>query len=111
MSGEPSHFELGVPDVERAKRFYGELLGWSFEDTGMGARIATGGAPGGIHAEDEPGITVFFAVDALEAAAERIVELGGEVDEGMGEGRGSRFLYSCRDDQGVPFGLQAPVER
>ena len=33
MTGEPSHFELGVPDAARAKAFYGELLGWSFETT------------------------------------------------------------------------------
>ncbi|MGO9957717.1 MAG: VOC family protein [Solirubrobacteraceae bacterium] len=111
MSGEPSHIELGVPDVERAKRFYGELLGWSFEDTGMGARIHTGGAPGGVHDDDAPNITVFFTVGDLDAAAQRVVELGGHVGEGIGEGGGSRFLYSCRDDQGVPFGLQEFVER
>jgi predicted enzyme related to lactoylglutathione lyase len=111
MSGEPSHIELGVPEVERAKHFYGELLGWTFADTGMGARIATGGASGGVHDDDVPNITVFFMVDDLDAAAQRVVELGGEVGEGIGEGGGSRFLYSCRDDQGVPFGLQELMER
>ena len=33
MTGEPAHFELGVPDAARAKRFFGALLGWSFEAT------------------------------------------------------------------------------
>ncbi len=44
MAGDPSHFEIGVPDARRAKAFYGELLGWSFRTTtGENAWIETGG--------------------------------------------------------------------
>ncbi|WP_374935653.1 VOC family protein [Streptomyces sp. SM11] len=52
MAGEISFFELGVEDPDRARVFYGELFGWTFEpgpsgggfaitaprDTGRGAR-------------------------------------------------------------------------
>jgi predicted enzyme related to lactoylglutathione lyase len=52
---------------------------------------------------------IFFSVPNIEEAAKRIVELGGEVDAGSSEGAGGRYLHSCRDDQGVPFGLHEPA--
>lgn len=108
MSGEPSHFEIGVPDTDRAQRFYGELLGWGFEETQKGARVSTGGIPGGLHRFGGTGIQIFYSVTDLDRAKERVLELGGEVDEVGEEGESGRWLYSCRDDQGVPFGLHQP---
>lgn len=107
MAGQPSHFEIGAPDPQRAREFYGELLGWSFDDTGAGASVATGGVPGGIH-PDEPGVQIFYSVPDLDEAVRRVIRLGGEVDEGTSEGSGGRYVHSCRDDQGVPFGLHEP---
>jgi uncharacterized protein len=110
MSGAPSHFELGVPNAERAKAFYSALLGWEFETTsGENAWIETGGVRGGLHGEDEARtIVVYFGVRDIEDAVRRVRELGGEADDPAPEGMGGRFT-SCRDDQGVPFGLhQAP---
>jgi predicted enzyme related to lactoylglutathione lyase len=109
MSGEPSHFEIGVPDVERARKFFGELLGWEFDGTDKGAQVATGATPGGFHQEDEPWVQVFFSVPDIDRAAEQVLELGGEVGEARSEGPGGRYLHSCRDDQGVPFGLHEPA--
>jgi uncharacterized protein len=111
MSGDPSHFEIGVPDVERARKFFGELLGWEFEGTDHGAHIRTRAMPGGIHPEAGPSVQIFFRVPDLGEAAKRVIELGGEVDAGRSEGPGGRYLHSCRDDQGVPFGLhEAPID-
>jgi len=112
MSGEPTHIEIGVADTDRAQRFYGELFGWDFEGTGKGARIGTGGIPMGLHRDERgPELLVFYSVADLDAAAKRIVELGGEVDEAGGEDDSGRWLYSCRDDQGVVFGLQESAGR
>jgi predicted enzyme related to lactoylglutathione lyase len=109
MNGAPSHVEIGVPDADRARSFYGELLGWGFESTENGARAETGGLPVGLHRYEGPSsIQVFYAVPDLDAAAKQVVELGGEVDEAGEEGESGRWLYSCRDDQGVPFGLHEP---
>ena len=53
---------------------------------------------------------LFFAVDDMEAALERVRELGGSVEEADVEGdedsvaRFGRFRL-CRDDQGSSFGL------
>ena len=30
--GKVVHFEIHVDDMERAKKFYGEVFGWSFQD-------------------------------------------------------------------------------
>ena len=30
--GRLIHFEIHVDDMERAKKFYGEVFGWTFED-------------------------------------------------------------------------------
>ena len=106
MTGEPSHFEIGVPDTDRAQKFYGKLLGWTFETTDHGARIKAEGLSGGMHrGQDEASLQIFYVVPNLDEAAKLVIELGGEVDEGGGEGPGGKWLYSCRDDQGVPFGL------
>ncbi|MFP5416168.1 MAG: VOC family protein [Actinomycetes bacterium] len=52
--GRPIHFEIQADDLERAKKFYGDVFGWQFEDYGEMT-----GSPyfGVITGEDsEPGI-------------------------------------------------------
>jgi uncharacterized protein len=117
MAGELAFFELGVDDVERGRAFYERLFGWRFElgPSGEGFTIATPTVPGGMHGGDRGAAPyVFFQVEDIEAALERVRELGGVVDETDVEGdeesvaRFGRFRL-CRDDQGSPFGLhQAP---
>jgi predicted enzyme related to lactoylglutathione lyase len=118
MTGEPSFFELGVQDAERGRAFYGALFGWRVGPgpSGAGFTIGTTGIPGGIHGGDpQASPYVFFRVDDLDAALERVRELGGTVDEteqgGEGDGesdaRLGRFRL-CRDDQGSSFGLHQP---
>jgi len=109
MAGEPSHFELGVRDAARAKRFYGELLGWQFQKTkGEWAQVETGGVPGGVHdGGDEHDVIMYFAVPDIEAAVRRVRELGGEGEEPGPPTLGGRYAR-CRDDQSVVFGLHQP---
>jgi uncharacterized protein len=110
MAGGPSHFELGVPDAARAKRFFGALLGWTFETTqGEDAWIETSGVRGGLHGDDDADVILYFTVPDIEAAVRRVRELGGEAEEPGPAGSGGRFT-SCRDDQGVVFGLHQPAE-
>lgn len=106
MTGQPSHFELGVPDARLAKTFYGELLGWSFTPTkGENAWIETSGLRGGLHDGDEAcNVIVYFSVPDIDAAVLRVRELRGAADEPGPPGMGGRFT-SCTDDQGVAFGL------
>ena len=76
--------------------------------------IGTPTSPWGMHGGDEgAGPYVFFAVDDMEAALEKVRELGGRVEEMEVEGdedsqaRFGRFKL-CVDDQGSPFGLHQP---
>jgi predicted enzyme related to lactoylglutathione lyase len=117
MAGELSFFELGVEDAERGRRFYEALFGWRFESgpSGKGFVISTPTVPGGMHPGDR-GATpyLFFRVDDLDAALERVRELGGSIEELDADGgdedseaKFGRFRF-CRDDQGSPFGLHQP---
>ena len=118
MAGELAFFEIGVGDAERGRAFYEGLFGWRFEPgpSGGGFAIEAPNAPGGMHGGDA-GATpyLFFAVDDMEAALERVRELGGEVDETNVEGDDASVAHFgrfrlCRDDQGSAFGLhQAPA--
>jgi uncharacterized protein len=117
MGGEVSFFEIGVGDPEKARAFYGGLFdSWKFETgpsgEGGGYVISTGSVPGGVHGGDEgASVYVFFSVPDLEAALERVRELGGEggpMDEsGDSAAEFGRFAL-CEDDQGSGFGLHQP---
>lgn len=48
------HFEIHVDDMDRARKFYGEVFGWAFEDWSEFAGMPYFGAVTG--GEDEPGI-------------------------------------------------------
>jgi predicted enzyme related to lactoylglutathione lyase len=116
MAGELTFIELGTDDVARARAFYERLFGWSFEPSpfGRGFAIDLPNVRGGLHGGDRGASPyVFFAVDDLEAACDRVRELGGQIEEiDVDESEDStetfgRFKF-CRDDQGSPFGLHQP---
>lgn len=119
MAGEPHWFEIGVADAAKAREFYGQLLGWEFEagpggDLSRGAVIRTAGIDGGLHGGDEGASPyLFFRVDDIDAALERVRELGGTVEHSPDTDREKsdadfgRFAL-CRDDQGSGFGLHQP---
>jgi predicted enzyme related to lactoylglutathione lyase len=116
MAGGLAFFELGVEDTERGRAFYEGLFGWGFEPgpSEGGFVVRAPNVPGGMHGGD-PGASpyVFFEVDDMDAALDRVRELGGRVEEMDVEGdersvaEFGRFKL-CRDDQGSPFGLHEP---
>lgn len=116
MAGELAFFEIGVQDAERGKAFYEAMFGWTFETgpTGHGFVIGTPNVRGGMHGGDAGAAPyVFFAVDDIDAAIERVRELGGtveDVDVEGGEDSVAEFgrFKLCRDDQGSSFGLHQP---
>jgi uncharacterized protein len=117
MSGPAIFFELGVADAERARTFYTSVFGWTMEpvSSGKGFTIDANGVPGGLHPDDpQASPYVFFGVEDIDAALDRVRERGGEVlemDVGADDpdtvARFGRFKL-CRDDQGSPFGLHQP---
>lgn len=83
--------ELGTTDVDAAKRFYGELFGWTYDDIDMNGQgtysIVLRGDQrnGGIRAQtpQEAGIPpnwlVYFAATSVDESAATAKELGGNV--------------------------------
>ena len=113
MAGEVAFFEIGVEDTEKGRAFYEGLFGWTFATgpSGSGWTMDAPNMPGGMHGGGAGGRPyVFFSVDDMEAALERVRELGGGVDEMDVEGdeesqaKFGRFKI-CHDDQGSYFGL------
>ena len=105
----PSLIEFPADDPERALRFWSSLLGMTLEmrGEGEGEGWQTRSQPTavGVHARGRgPGDSFslpYFMVDDLEAAVERVNELGGSVIH-----PGAAWAI-CRDSEGTPFGLAA----
>lgn len=110
MTGEPSYIELGVRDADKARRFYGGLLGWKPSgDSGPG-QVDTPSLDVGIHGGDEAShFEVFFTVQDVAAALDSVRSLGGEVRGEIHDEPGYGSWVECSDDQGVRFGLRQPA--
>jgi uncharacterized glyoxalase superfamily protein PhnB len=109
-AGAPvGYFTMAVRDDERARAFFGAVLGWTFTRGSVprGWNIVgtepAGGMAGG---QEQAGVTLCYRVDDLDAALDRVRSAGGSADEpaSMPYGR----LASCADDQGMRFDLWAP---
>jgi hypothetical protein len=90
MSNDVAHFAIHADDCQRAKRFYEEVFGWSFEPWGPPEfwLITTG--PDGIHGALQKrrapvegkgmvGYECTIAVEDVEATAVAVEEHGGTV--------------------------------
>jgi len=110
--------ELSTPDVERAKAFYADLFGWSYEDVGTaempyttirnGDRMNGGIRPLGEQEQQmgvPPNWLPYFTSAALDDSVAKVGELGGAVIVGpMAILQGSR-IAAARDPQGAVFAL------
>lgn len=113
--GTPIWYELMTTDPDAAEKFYGSVMGWTFEkmqgDPGGDYLIASaeGDPVAGImrtpdHAKGMPDMWfTYIGVNDVDASAKRVRTLGGAVDieptdiPGVG-----RFAF-CRDPQGAQF--------
>jgi uncharacterized glyoxalase superfamily protein PhnB len=110
QGGAPvGYFTMAVRDDERARAFFGTVLGWTFTPGTVprGWNIAgtepMGGLAGG---QEQPGVTLCYRVEDLDAALERVRSAGGSAQEPSTTSYGR--LASCVDDQGMRFDLWAP---
>ena len=99
--------EFPADDPERARRFWGGLLGVELEarahDEGEGWQTHTGAPALGVHPRGSgPGDSFslpYFTVGDIPVALERVEALGGTVVH-----PGVRWAI-CKDSEGSPFGL------
>jgi uncharacterized protein len=88
MNNGITWFEIQVPDLEQAKKFYGPVFGWTFQPYMEGFEAAVDSAGewiGGLDAsagDASPAgrhLQVYFGTDELEAVLDRVEKSGGKV--------------------------------
>ncbi|MFG1927850.1 VOC family protein [Cryptosporangium sp. NPDC048952] len=106
------YVELGVTDLEQAKRFYGEAFGWRFNDYGpqYAGIQGAGGEVGGLRLDDKAptggGPLVLLFSDDLDASVEAVRRAGGTVAvEPYSFPGGRRFHFA--DPSGNELGVWA----
>ena len=108
-------FEIGAPDVDAAKAFYGPLFGWSFAPDGPYTLITAAGAAGpsgGIFntGGSIPPYAVFVVqVADVAATAARAEELGGKVVVAPNKLDGGMVVAYLTDLNGSMFALFSPA--
>lgn len=116
--GDLCHFELPVKNLERAKRFYGEIFAWKFQDQPeiQYTTITTpGGQIGGGLLTPTPRmpfeVTNYLCVDSIEDAAAKIKELGGKLLNEKSEVAGFGWMQHFEDPEGNLLALWKPAPR
>ncbi|WP_030612553.1 VOC family protein [Streptomyces sclerotialus] len=117
--GTPIWLDASFPDLEAAKTFYGEVLGWTFGESAeeygnytqafSDGKAVAGLAPRMPGQEDWPtGWFLFFASSDIQAGTAKIRELGGRtVMDPMAVGDFGHMTIAA-DPGGVTFGLWQP---
>jgi predicted enzyme related to lactoylglutathione lyase len=107
-------FEIGAPDVDAAKAFYGQLFAWSFAPEGAYTLITAPGAAspsGGIFNTGGtiPPYAVFVVqVADVAASAARTEDLGGKVVVAPMELEDGMIVAYLTDPNGSMFALFSP---
>ncbi|HEY2063048.1 MAG TPA: VOC family protein [Amycolatopsis sp.] len=102
--GTPTWVDLAVPDLERAREFYGRVFGWEFDG---GDCLLRGLPVAGLRvaSPNSPGWDVHLATEDVDATAAAVTAAGGtlltEPHDVTGRGRSAFAL----DPSGARFGL------
>jgi predicted enzyme related to lactoylglutathione lyase len=114
--GTPNWVDLGIPDLDRAKEFYGAVLGWGYSEEGPPETgrytmcLLRGKQVAALMQNPDPDATDFwwnayFATDDVDGAVKRIIDAGGTIPmepmDIMDQGR----MAIAIDPQGGQFGL------
>jgi uncharacterized protein len=117
------HFEIPADNVERSKKFYTELFGWSIEKWPGGENMPEGmeywlvtttddkgnkALAGGIMKRQNPqqqGITDYIDVKSIDEYSARIEKLGGRVVVPKMPVQGMGYFAVCLDTENNSFGI------
>jgi predicted enzyme related to lactoylglutathione lyase len=129
VMGRLVHFEIHVDDMERAKKFYGEVFGWRFEDWSEYAGMPYFGAVTGEDHElgingalmkrqspppeaNQPlnGFACTMGVEDYEATEAKILSNGGKVAMPKYALPGMAWQGYYIDTEGNIFGIHQPDE-
>jgi uncharacterized protein len=109
MAGDVVHYEIAATDVDRAKRFWEGVFGWTFGDSMMpdfDYRMAqVSERSGAALMPGEPGHPhVYLDVADIDASVAKVRELGGEADDKQPV-PGHGWFAACKDSEGNRFHL------
>ena len=108
--GDLFYFTLPVSDLPRAQRFYGAVLGWQFLTSENGHIENISAPPGGLNDKsDDTGVRLWFVVDDIQTAVERVRAAGGTAQDPVNYDSG--WSSDCTDDQGTVFSLSVPAPK
>jgi uncharacterized glyoxalase superfamily protein PhnB len=105
-AGDVGYVAIAVPDDERAKNFYGAVLGWQFQagTVPRGWQVSDTQPPIGLSGgSGSSEVQLCYRVSDIEAATRRVREHGGQVADIERKPYG--LLVECADDQGMTFQL------
>lgn len=109
--GSIVHVELPCSDVARAKAFYGDIFGWTFEDVpDMDYTLfqPAGGPGGGLFVPEEfnPGGSLnYLLVDSIDETTAKIEAAGGKVLVPKAEVPGMGWFAIFQDPEGNAMAL------
>lgn len=105
--GDLYYFTLPVADVPKAQRFFGAVLGWQFAAPDQGHIENISAPPGGLNDQStDKGARLWFVVDDIHTAVERVRAAGGTAQDPVNYESG--WSSDCVDDQGTVFSLSVP---
>jgi predicted enzyme related to lactoylglutathione lyase len=118
-TGTPCWIDYGAADIEAAKSFYADVIGWTYEGgdpeyggylTCQTKGLAAAGMAPQQDPNDPPKWMTHFASDDVDATAKRITDAGGTLlVEPMDVGPMGRMVIA-RDPEGHPFGVWQGAE-
>lgn len=111
------HFDISADDLQRAKKFYEKLFGWSFTKfpnspqeyflietaSASGEKGITGGMAKREKAYQK--ITNFIQVNSIDKSMADVVKLGGQIMEPKTTIPNIGFIAGCKDTEDNIFGL------
>lgn len=134
MANNVVHFEIGVDDIDRAKKFYEDVLGWAFQDLGEqyggytfvfpDGKVTDGPAEVGINGgmmkrqgpapagglSEANSFVCTVATDDVDSVVQKALAAGGKVQmETADIPKVGRLAYLF-DTEGNMFGVLKPVE-
>lgn len=117
VPGSPDWLDLGTPDPQAARTFYGGVFGWTFQSAGPdaggygffqldGKDVAATGPLG--EAGARPAWNLYFATPDADASAALIRDAGGTVRSGPLQVMEAGRMLQATDPGGAEFSLWEP---
>jgi uncharacterized protein len=110
MGKKVVHVEFPAQDIDRGKKFWEGVGGWSLNDAGMPGiqylMFQEGDQGGAVYSmEDAPsGTTIYLGTDDIDGDLGKVRELGGEADDKQPIPSIGWFAR-CKDSEGNEFSL------